>query len=199
MSVAVAAVASGGDPEEEDQQLGLGDDSAVTEAGREVGRQAVWSVTSAKPGNGVHFLRDGSIETYWQSDGAQPHVVSAHFQQKTALVCLALYLDYKQDESYTPQRIAVRAGNCAGELKDITQVELNEPSGWVQISLCPTNSREYLRAYLVQVAVLSNHQNGRDTHIRQIKIFGPRQNIAWALGHPLQFVTSEYAQFATLR
>ena len=34
---------------------------------------------------------------------------------------------------------------------------------------------EILRAFLVQLAVLSNHQNGRDTHIRQIKIYGPRQ------------------------
>lgn len=33
---------------------------------REIGGQAVWSVTSAKPGNGVELLRDGKIDTYWQ-------------------------------------------------------------------------------------------------------------------------------------
>jgi hypothetical protein len=33
----------------------------------------------------------------------------------------------------------------------------------------------------MQLAVLSNHQNGRDTHIRQIKIYGPRQWVStWA-------------------
>ena len=31
-----------------------------------------------------------------------------------------------------------------------------------------------LRAFMVQIAVLANHENGRDSHIRQIKIFGPR-------------------------
>lgn len=34
---------------------------------REIGREAVWSLSSAKPGNGVDQLRDDSIETYWQS------------------------------------------------------------------------------------------------------------------------------------
>ena len=49
---------------------------------REIGRLAVWSVTSAKPGNGVELLRDGREDTYWQSDGAQPHLVNVQFQKK---------------------------------------------------------------------------------------------------------------------
>jgi hypothetical protein len=35
------------------------------------------------------------------------------------------------------------------------------------LSLAAANRR------LLQVAVLANHQNGRDTHIRQILLFGP--------------------------
>jgi len=27
---------------------------------------------------------------------------------------------------------------------------------------------------MLQIAILSNHLNGRDTHIRQIKVYGPR-------------------------
>lgn len=34
---------------------------------REIGREAVWSLSSAKPGNGVDQLRDDSTVTYWQS------------------------------------------------------------------------------------------------------------------------------------
>lgn len=49
---------------------------------REVGQLAVWSVTSAKPGNGVDMLRDGREDTYWQSDGMQPHLVDISFQKK---------------------------------------------------------------------------------------------------------------------
>ena len=33
---------------------------------QEVGHLAVWSVTSAKAGNGVELLRDGSTDTFWQ-------------------------------------------------------------------------------------------------------------------------------------
>jgi anaphase-promoting complex subunit 10 len=33
---------------------------------REVGHEAAWSVTSAKPGNGIELLRDGRKDTFWQ-------------------------------------------------------------------------------------------------------------------------------------
>jgi hypothetical protein len=33
---------------------------------REIGHLASWSVTSAKPGNGVELLRDGNTATFWQ-------------------------------------------------------------------------------------------------------------------------------------
>jgi anaphase-promoting complex subunit 10 len=33
---------------------------------REIGDNAVWTLSSAKTGNGVEQLRDGSQETFWQ-------------------------------------------------------------------------------------------------------------------------------------
>jgi anaphase-promoting complex subunit 10 len=33
---------------------------------REIGKLAVWSVSSNKPGNGVEMLRDNNLTTYWQ-------------------------------------------------------------------------------------------------------------------------------------
>ena len=33
---------------------------------REIGKLAVWSVSSSKPGNGVELLRDGDEKTFWQ-------------------------------------------------------------------------------------------------------------------------------------
>ena len=58
---------------------------------------------------------------------------------------------------------------------------------------------ECLRTYFLQVAVLSNHQNGRDTHIRQVKIYGPRTSPEAMIGQGMQFTTAEYGQFATVR
>ena len=65
----------------------------------------MWSVTSAKPGNGVELLRDDNLETYWQSDGAQPHLVNIQFQKKVHMMELLLYADFKHDESYTPNKV----------------------------------------------------------------------------------------------
>ena len=49
---------------------------------REIGHLAVFTVTSAKLGNGVDALRDGREDTVWQSDGAQPHLINIQFQRK---------------------------------------------------------------------------------------------------------------------
>ena len=57
----------------------------------EIGGQAVWSVTTAKAGNGVDLLRDNKEDTYWQSDGPQPHLISVQFQRKVT-VCTPIVL-----------------------------------------------------------------------------------------------------------
>jgi len=101
---------------------------------REVGAQAVWSLSSCKPGTwkttyvlnlhfvwvpvtnaevlwyittsgfGVEQLRDDTMETYWQSDGQLPHLVNIQFRRKTTVQDICIYTDYKLDESYTPSR-----------------------------------------------------------------------------------------------
>ena len=59
-------------------QLNLEMDFTIQEAlsvadKRELGADAVFSISSAKLGNGVEQLRDNNLETYWQSDGVAPH------------------------------------------------------------------------------------------------------------------------------
>lgn len=59
---------------------------------------------------------------------------------------------------------------------------------------------EPLKAYFVQLAVISNHQNGRDTHIRQVKVFGPRQEAVQRLmAHDIDFATPEFLMFSVVR
>lgn len=50
-----------------------------------------------------------------------------------------------------------------------------------------------------QIAVLANHQNGRDAHVRQIHVFGPRQEPAKAMGYPLEFTSIEFSSYLTVR
>ena len=142
----------------------------------------MWSLSTAKPGNGVEQLRDDNNDTYWQSDGQQPHLVNIQFHKKMTLVEVAFYLDYKLDESYTPKKITIKAGTTFHDLAEIHTAELNEPTGWVSLPLLVPQELSAggaealvpLRAWFVQICVVSMHQNGRDTHIRQVKVFGER-------------------------
>ena len=73
----------------------------------------------------------------------------------------------------------MRAGNHFNDLFEIEQVELSEPMGWIVVPL--KDSREKpIRTFMIQIGVLSNHQNGRDTHMRQIKIHSPVQDTSVA-------------------
>lgn len=53
--------------------------------------------------------------------------------------------------------------------------------------------------WILQVAVLANHQNGRDTHIRQMQVFGPRVDLVKSLGYEVGFTTPEVSMYATVR
>ena len=194
---------------------------------REIGDEAVWSVTSAKPGNGVELLRDGNLKTYWQSDGAQPHFINCQFQKKANVCEVAIYTNYKQDESYTPSKIVIRAGNSYRDLKDVATKTLNEPHGWQRVRTTRLDKEklkeihaqygskkhlknsglEYLekesceapiRAFFIQICIVQNHQNGRDTHVRQVHVYSPAATPA-SDGPRARFQSSEYARYAVVR
>jgi len=172
---------------------------------REIGGEAAWTLSSAKPGNGVEQLRDNNFETFWQSDGAQPHLINIQFYKKMKIKEVQFYCDFKRDESYTPNKISIKAGTGFHDLREVKLEELEEPDGWVKIDLTTkTNSLngfiQHLRAHVVQIAVLSSHQNGRDTHVRQVKIYGPRQPSTKGFGTELSsFNTIEFQQFSCVR
>lgn len=87
-----------------------------------------------------------SVCQFCRSDGLQPHLINVQFQQKvpvsvgeqqlgivgmgslqgdarcmlgssTVLQEVRLYLDYKLDESYTPNKLSIRAGSSFQDLK----------------------------------------------------------------------------------
>ncbi|KAH9527186.1 Anaphase-promoting complex subunit 10 [Dermatophagoides farinae] len=156
---------------------------------REIGSQAVWSLSSCKVGFGVEQLRDNCKDTYWQSDGVQPHLVNIQFRRKTTVCEIKIFADFKLDESYTPNKISVRAGNHFHDLHE----------GWETIPLRDADDHP-IRAFLIQIAVLGNHQNGRDTHIRQIKINSPVEDTVVTVKKlPQDFRTIRFWKHACLR
>jgi anaphase-promoting complex subunit 10 len=142
-------------------------------------------------------LRDGNVNTYWQSDGPQPHCVNIHFPRTVSVCRIDVYTDLKVDESYTPAVISVRAGTFAQDLREVKQFQISEASGW--ISLVLTSPRgEPLKTCMLQVAVLANYQNGRDTHLRQVRVYAPQPD-AYLIAHPFPPSTVEFSSFSVIR
>ncbi|GAA5902925.1 hypothetical protein JCM6882_009162 [Rhodosporidiobolus microsporus] len=150
---------------------------------KDIGSLAAWSVSSSKPGYGVENLRDGTTATIWQSEGAQPHLISIHFNKKQSISQVWIYADIALDDSYTPHKVSIRAGTYHGDLHEVKWVEMAQPKGWQVLKLGgstkPTDpvgaeDEEPIRAHLLQIAIISNHMNGKDTHVRGIKVFSPR-------------------------
>ncbi|EYC00746.1 hypothetical protein Y032_0113g383 [Ancylostoma ceylanicum] len=127
-------------------------------------------------GNGIHELLHDSVDKYWQSDGPQPHTVTIEFPRKTDISFVMMYLDFKNDESYTPSKIIVHLGSSLVHLDDGLPVEFNEPTGWQLIDLRSRRTNRPSRAMVIQLQVVHNHQNGRDTHIRHIRVLGPSRS-----------------------
>ncbi|KAI9202715.1 anaphase-promoting complex, subunit 10/DOC domain-containing protein [Polychytrium aggregatum] len=169
---------------------------------RDVSSYGHWSVSSYKQGFGVDQLQSDSFEHYWQSDGPQPHLLTIKFPRRIPIQQISLYLDFKQDESYTPSRLSIRSGTSFQDLHELKLIDLDEPSGWINVPIQEdpdTESSKPLKTQLLQIAVLANHQNGKDTHIRQIKIFGPPlRSIFEVEGFPA-FSSVEFQMHSTIR
>ena len=56
-------------------------------------------------------------------------------QTQVSIKEIAIYCDFKHDESYTPSKISIRAGTHFHDLQEVKEVTLDEPSGWLSVPL----------------------------------------------------------------
>ncbi|KAH4117719.1 hypothetical protein HBH47_149040 [Parastagonospora nodorum] len=134
------------DEEEEDELVGEEDDDDEAPGApqtplpnldpppphlREISTLASWTVSSSKPGCSIPQLRHPSTSLFWQSDGPQPHYLNIHFFKLVRIVGLRLFLDFEQDESYTPTRIIFLAGSGMNDLQEWGEMKLESPRGWI--------------------------------------------------------------------
>ncbi|KAB5582253.1 galactose-binding domain-like protein [Coniochaeta sp. 2T2.1] len=148
---------------------------------KEINNLAHFGVSSHKPGNGVEELLSEDLNQYWQSDGQQPHLLTIHFLRRVEIRAIRFYVDHKQDESYTPTHITFYAGTGHHDLIQFADVPLVRPVGWQDVPLADCGGGpdgHSLCCWVVQMHVKENHQNGKDTHIRGIKIFALDDNAA---------------------
>ena len=93
---------------------------------------------------------------------------------------IRIYLDFEADESYTPTRITLLAGTGYHDLIAFAGLDFTQPKGWIDVPLDHVGGGEdgkTLRAFLVQVRVVENHQNGKDTHVRGLKIYAKDERV----------------------
>ncbi|KAG5511635.1 hypothetical protein JKF63_07232 [Porcisia hertigi] len=107
----------------------------------------VWTVSSAKHGNGVHHLiRHHDLNSFWQSDGMLPHVIRIQLGQLTPVEAMAVYVNSAVDQSYSPRVIRVKAGTHNGDMTEVAKVDIGagQVCGWVLIKLCEKSGDEEL-------------------------------------------------------
>ena len=68
---------------------------------------------------------------------APKRFISAAVLLQVHVTEIAIRLDFKLDESYTPNRLSIRAGTSFHDLREIKIVALQEVTGWVMIPLEP--------------------------------------------------------------
>lgn len=103
---------------------------------------------------------------------------------------MRIYLDFESDESYTPTKIQFLAGMGVHDIQEFAEMSFEQPTGWIDVDFSNVgpiepnededgdsareidwSKRPVLRAFLVQIRILENHQNGKDTHLRAVQLF----------------------------
>ncbi|KAF7730245.1 Anaphase-promoting complex subunit 10 [Apophysomyces ossiformis] len=142
--------------------------------GREIAdHEAIWSVSTFRQGWGIQNLRDNNPLTFWQSDSQNPlipHTIDLVFLQATLIKQVSLFIDYFQDESYTPMQVSIRGGTTCRDLQEIMRLECEETVGWQNADFISVVG-EPLRIFRLQIAILNTRLSGRDTHVRQVKVY----------------------------
>lgn len=114
-------------------------------------------LSSSKRGYGLKELLNSEGDEYWSSDDVLPHAISIFFPVKTYVYCLSLYFSYILDESYTPEQILV----CFNSTSKLYKFQ--EPEGIKEFKI-------ETEVFEMQIIIISNHTDGRDSHLRQLKI-----------------------------
>jgi anaphase-promoting complex subunit 10 len=114
-----------------------------------------------------------------RSDGPQPHKLTVYFVKRVGIRDIRFYVDYNEDESYTPTRIVFKSGTSENNLIQFATMDLVTPVGWQQVPIQGAgggHDGNTLVSYVFQMQILENHQNGKDTHLRGIKIYALDSN-----------------------
>jgi anaphase-promoting complex subunit 10 len=78
--------------------------------------------------------------------------------------------------------VKILAGMHYNDLHEVARVEWQQPSGWMSIPLYDDGSsaieegeRSFLKTFMLQIMIVGNQQMGKDSHVRLIHVYSPRE------------------------
>ncbi|KAJ2399636.1 Anaphase-promoting complex subunit 10 [Coemansia sp. RSA 2559] len=162
--------------------------------------RGAWAVSTTKHGFGIEHLHDGNTETFWQSDGQQPHNISVQFPTRAQIYAVSLYLDTEKDESYTPCKVSIYAGTSHHDMQLVKdEMFAAEPKGWINFKLADIDG-PVLMAHFVLIELPYNYDNGRDVRVRMARILGPPpREQKFRNEHILPYTSQDFYMYESLR
>ncbi|QLG74612.1 hypothetical protein HG535_0G04950 [Zygotorulaspora mrakii] len=140
---------------------------------------AYWKPSSHKQGNPIENALDDNPETFWQSDGLQPHTLDIMFSKRMTISMIALYFSLISDESYTPRFVKIYVGNCPADALFYKTLDILDLNGWIALTFEDNREEDgLLKCQFIRLVFPVNHENGKDTHLRGIKIYAPCRKIS---------------------
>ena len=115
-----------------------------------------------------------------RSDGFQPHYLTIQFPSRCRIAVVALFIRFSQDQSYTPHKVSINVGTTWNDVEEVKSLEMETPEGWQYLDLRNADG-DCVFASMLQLVVHSNHHQGRDSHVRCLKAFGPAPQRSHAL------------------
>jgi anaphase-promoting complex subunit 10 len=146
----------------------------------------------------TYWQSDGTAQPHWIQVHFARRVAISH-----VCLYLDYNLDESYTPKHLNVQVGMTTQDLVPAIYPVnTLIELNDPVGWCIIPLTappdPLDDEEdeeeednedddedndeqkskrkhrLVRTHLIQISVISMHQNGRDTHIRQVQLYGPR-------------------------
>ncbi|EJW01408.1 hypothetical protein EDEG_00455 [Edhazardia aedis USNM 41457] len=127
------------------------------------------TLSSYKKHHGLAEILSPNLDCFWHTDDNLPHYIKIQFSKLTYISSVQLYLSYNLDDSYTPEKIDIYSGLVREKIERIGVFDVVEPEGWFPMIV----EQEVFYLYVV---IRGNHQEGRDSHVRQLRILDQDKN-----------------------
>ncbi len=116
-------------------------------------------------------------DSFWQSDASLPHWLQASWPEPVALSALHLFLNPGRDESYTPARLVVLAGDEPQHMLEVLAADVPEEFADgaqdgepLVLDMLDANDGRPVAARVVRVVVLANYANGKDCRVHGLRL-----------------------------